>query len=68
MVFNFILNDWTLLAFLQSLGNEFQTMAPLCAKQFCPWFAFSRGGLILNSELRINLFVTEDTLLTRLVR
>ena len=26
-------------------------------------FIFSRGGLIFNSELRINLFVTEDTLL-----
>ena len=63
MVFSFILNDWNVVAFLQSLDSEFQTMAPLYAKQFCPCFIFSRGGLILNSELRSDLFVTEDTLL-----
>ena len=43
MVFSFILNDWELLAFLQSLGNEFQTMAPQYAHQFCPSFVFNRG-------------------------
>ena len=30
-------------------------MAPLYGKQFCPCFVFSRGGLILNTELRTNL-------------
>ena len=68
MVFGFILNDWKLFAILRLIGKEFQTMAPLYAKQFCPCFAFNRGGLIFNSQLQSNLFVTEDTLLKRVVR
>ena len=70
MVFSFFLNDWKLFAFaiLQSLGKEFQTEAPLYAKQFYPCFVFNRGGLIFNSQLRSTLFVTEDTLLKRVVR
>ena len=68
MVFSFILNDWKLFATLQSLGKEFQTVAPLCANQLCPCFVFNRGGLIFNSQLRSNPFVTEDTLLKSVVR
>ena len=68
MAFSFILYDWKLFALLQSLGSEFQTMAPLYAKQFCPCLVFNRGGLIFNSELRSDLLVTEDTLLKRVVR
>ena len=69
MVFSFILNDWNVVAnFLQSLDSEFQTMAPLYAEQFWPCFVFSRGGRISNSEMRSDLFVTEDTLLKKVVR
>ena len=48
MAFSFILNGWKLLALLQSLGNEFQTIATLYAKQFCPCAGFSRGGILLS--------------------
>ena len=34
MVLSLILNDWKLLAFLQSLSNEFQTMAPCMHNRF----------------------------------
>ena len=47
MVFSFILNDWNLLAFLQSLKQRIPNNGPLQTKQFCPCFVFSRG---LNIE------------------
>ena len=68
MAFSSILNDWKLFAFLQSLGNEFHTMAPLYVKQFCPCLVFNREGPIFNSELPSDLIVTEDTLLKRVVK
>ena len=43
-------------------------MALLYEKQFFPCFVFSRVGLIFSSELQINLFVTDDTLLNRVAR
>ena len=57
MVFSLILNDWNVLAFLQLLDSEFQTMA-LYAKQFRPFFVFSRGSLIFNLELQSNLSIS----------
>ena len=40
MVFSFILNDWNVVAFLQSLDSEFQTMPPPVCKTILPmlWF------------------------------
>ena len=68
MTFSFILNEWKLFAFLQSLGDEFQTIAHLYTKQFCLCLVSNRGGLTFNSKLRSNPIVTEDILLKMVVR
>ena len=66
MAFSFLLKVGNVLDFLQSLGSEFQILAPLYAKLFCPNFVFILGGLRFKLELRSNLFVTADMLLKRL--
>ena len=66
MAFSFSSKVGKVLAFLQSLGSEFQFLAPLYAKLFCPNFVFILGGLGFNLELRSILFVTADMLLKRL--
>ena len=38
---------------------------PLYAKQFFPCFVFGREGLVFNSELRSDLFLSKDTLLKK---
>ena len=48
MAFSFTLNAGKVWAFLQSLGSEFQTVAPLYAKLFCPNFVSLLGDLDLN--------------------
>ena len=40
MAFSFLLKVGKVLDFLQSLGSEFQILAPLYAKLFCPNFVF----------------------------
>ena len=66
MAFSFSLKVGKVLAFLQSLGSEFQILAPLCAKLFCPNFIFILGGLRFKLELLSTLLVTADMLLKRL--
>ena len=65
MAFSFILHDLKLFAFLQSPGNEFQTIVHLDVKLFRPCLVLNCGGL--NSELQSDLIVTENTLLKRVV-
>ena len=66
MGFGFLLKVGKVLAFLQSLGSEFQILVSLYAKLFCPTFVFILGGLRYKLELRSILFVTADMLLKRL--
>ena len=66
MAFSFLLKVGKVLDFLQSFGSEFQILAPLYVKLFCPNFVFILGGLRLKLELRSILFVTADMLLRRL--
>ena len=55
MAFSFTLNAGKVWAVLQSLGSEFQIVAPLYAKLFCPNFVFFLGGLRFKLELRMEL-------------
>ena len=66
VAFSFSLKVGKVLDFLQLLGSEFQILAPLYAKLFCPNFIFTLGGLRFKLELRSILFVTADMLLKRL--
>ena len=68
MVFSIIFNEGKEFADLQSLGIEFQTVAPRYAKLFFPHFVLNRVGLRFKLELRSVLFVTEDMLLKKLER
>ena len=52
MAFSFSLKLGKVLTFLQSLSSEFQVLAPLYAKLFCPNFVFIYGGLRSKLELR----------------
>ena len=66
MAFSFLLKVGKVLDFLQSLDSEFQILAPLYAKLFCPNFVFILGCLRFKLELQSIPFVTIDMLLKRL--
>ena len=66
MACSFLFKAGKVLDFLQSFGSEFQIVATLYAKLFCPKFGFILGGLRFKLELRSILFVTADMLLKRL--